>query len=177
MMRLETLAMTAAAVLLSACVANTDSPTLGAALTDDDAARSAVVKLISDSDIPVDLSNRLVHGSPITTSTRTVAQAEQMIGGVSATLIGSSCSELRTSNPTISHCTESQELFFQYGEVQTSNLTDFESATQLNLGQGDYQITVESWQSDADPGCGWSGSETLHAGNTYIEIPVVRFCQ
>jgi hypothetical protein len=176
-MRVDALTMTLATLLLSACVASTDSPNLGAALTDDDTARSAIVKLTTESTIPVDLSNRLVHASPITTTTRTVATAEQTIGAVTATLVGSSCSELRQSNPTIDNCTESQELFFRYGEVETSNLTDFESSTLLNLGQGDYQITVESWQSDADPACGWSGSETLNAGNTYIEISLVRFCQ
>lgn len=176
-MRKEVLSMTLAPLLLSACVASTDSPTLGAALNDDGSPRSAIVKLTSDSTIPVDLSNRIVHASPITTTTRTVAQAEQTIGVVTATLVGGSCSELRQNHPTISNCTESQELFFRYGEIETSNLTDFENATLLNLGQGDYQITVESWQSEADPGCGWSGSETLSAGNTYIEIAVVRFCQ
>ncbi len=176
LMRPEALTITLASVLLSACI-GTETPTLGAALTSEDDHRSAVVRLLSDFSIPVDLTNRLVHAAPITTTTRTVAQAEQSIGSVTATLVGSSCNELRQSNPTISNCTESQELFFQYGSTETSNITDFEGATLLNLGQGDYQITVESWQTDADPGCGWSGSETLNAGNSYLEITLVRFCQ
>lgn len=178
-MRAKTLLIAVASLTFYGCVATTDDPAFSAALGDDDgsALRSVTIRLSSQNPEVVDLSNRLIHASPIETTTRTVAQAEQRIGSVTATLVGDSCSTLRVQHPDLSNCTESQELFFQYGDIETSNLTDLAHNTLLNVGAGEYQITVESWRSDTDPSCGWSGAETLPADSVELEIPVIAFCE
>ena len=99
------------------------------------------------------------------------------VHGVRTKIIGSSCEQLRRSYPDADQCTEVSREVSRLGDPVVSVATDSEGFAVLTLGEGVYQLSIQSWKTTEDEKCSWGGTTVLPEGSTSLELPIHVFCE
>ena len=105
------------------------------------------------------------------------AEAVFEVQGVRTKIIGNSCEQLRRSYPDAAQCNEVSREVSRLGDPVVSVATDSEGFAVLTLGEGVYQLSIESWKTTEDAKCSWGGTTVLPEGTTSLELPIHVFCE
>lgn len=105
------------------------------------------------------------------------AEGKMLVQGIDTVVIGSSCEDLLQRYSEMSECKMVESMEVDYGEIQATATTDYEGFASLEIGHGDYRVSLRSWPTIEDEKCHWSGSAVIKGDATSIGIPLLVFCE
>lgn len=127
--------------------------------------------------IPV-LEGRVVEAAQVSARAVVEARGNLTINDVDVVHIGKSCAALRDAYPDLLSCEEAETVRFEYGDVETTVVTDSDGFASLFLGDAEkYRLKVKSFATDEDAKCFWGGQETIDVEATTVTIPLLVFCE
>jgi len=157
-----------------------ERPRIAAAQDDGRAVHPVTVQLQTDvsTDFTSNFEDRMVIVEAIEVAPVKRAEGIVLLENVKATIIGVSCQELLSKYADLRDCKEVDNIELRYGDIEFNVATDAAGYATVYLGDAEkYRISVESWVSEEDGKCHWSGSEIVERSSTNIALPVLVYCE